>query len=83
MAHPLNLLARENFKQGEQGYVLGEGVRLGDGVRKVTGTGVPHGAIRLTALDDIKAGAHGHFQEAASPQRPAKPVELDERTDLK
>jgi hypothetical protein len=73
MAHPSNLLARENFKQGEEGYVLGEGVRLGDGVRKVTGTGVPHGAIRLTALEDIKAGAYGHFQEATSASRRATP----------
>jgi hypothetical protein len=30
MAPPLNLLAREHFKTGDPGYVLGEGVRLGD-----------------------------------------------------
>ena len=30
MAPPLNLLAREHFKTGDPGYVLGDSVRLGD-----------------------------------------------------
>jgi hypothetical protein len=61
---PLNLLARDNFKTGDAGYVLGEGVRLGDGVRKLTRAGLPRGAIRVTALEDVEAWTNGHFQEA-------------------
>jgi hypothetical protein len=64
MAPPLNLLAREDFRTGDPGYVLGEGVRLGDGVRKLTGAGLPRGAIRVTALEDIEAWTNGEFQEA-------------------
>ena len=63
MGQPLNLLAREGFKAGDPGYVLGEGVRLGDGVRKLTGTGLPRGAIRVTALEDVEAWTNGQFQE--------------------
>jgi len=43
MVPPLNLIAREDFKQGDHGYVLGEGVRLGDGARKLTDVGMPRG----------------------------------------
>jgi hypothetical protein len=64
MVQPLNLLAREDFRTGDPGYVLGEGVRLGDGVRKLTGAGLPRGAIRVTALEDIEAWTNGHFHEA-------------------
>jgi hypothetical protein len=64
MAQPLNLLAREHFKIGDPGYILGEGVRLGDGVRKLTGDGLPRGAIRVTAIEDVEAWTNGHFQEA-------------------
>ena len=63
MVHPLNLLAREDFKTGDLGCVLGEGVRLGDGVRKLTGR-LPRGAIRVIALEDVEAGTNGQFQEA-------------------
>jgi hypothetical protein len=62
MAEPLNLLAREDFKTGDPGYVLGEGVRLGDGVRKLTDAGIPREFILVTALEDVTAWTNGHFQ---------------------
>jgi hypothetical protein len=60
MAQPLNLLAREDFKTGDPGYVLG------DGVRKLTGSGISRKVIRVTALEDIEAWTSGHFQEATA-----------------
>jgi hypothetical protein len=47
MAQPLNLLARvarEDFKTGDHGHVIG-GV-----VRKLTGAGIPWEVILVTAL---------------------------------
>jgi hypothetical protein len=57
-AQPLNLLAREDFKTGDHGYVIG-GV-----VRKLTGSGIPSELILVTALEDVKAWTNGHFQQA-------------------
>ena len=63
MAQPLNLLARENFKTGDHGYVIG-GV-----VRKLTGSGIPREVILVTALEDIEAWTNGQFQEATPTRR--------------
>jgi hypothetical protein len=62
MAQPLNLLAREDFKTGDPGFVLGDGVSLGDGVRQPTGAGLSRGAIRVAALEDVEAWTNGQFQ---------------------
>ena len=58
MAEPLNLLARDPFKTGDPGYVIG-GV-----VRKLKGAGIPREFILVTALEDVTAWTNGHFQRA-------------------
>jgi hypothetical protein len=54
-----NLHARDDFNKGDIGYVRGHVVT------KATGSVVPAGSSAVTALQDVRAGMNGWFDDNA------------------
>ena len=52
----LNLHAREDFEKGDLGRATGHNVRKPGGVE-------PSGSFLVTALQDVKAGMNGWFED--------------------
>jgi hypothetical protein len=55
-----NLQAREDFKKGDVGCATGHKVS------RATKSGIPTGAFLVTALQDVKAGTNGWFEDQIS-----------------
>jgi hypothetical protein len=55
-----NLQAREDFKKGDVGCATGHRVS------KATKSGTPTGSFLVTALQDVKAGTNGWFEDQIS-----------------
>jgi hypothetical protein len=56
----VNLHARDDFKKGDIGYARGHLVR------QATESGTPIGSNVVTALQDVKAGTNGWFEDERS-----------------
>jgi hypothetical protein len=52
-----NLQARDDFEKGDVGCATGHKVS------KATPSGAPTGSFLVTALQDVKAGANGWFED--------------------
>ncbi len=55
-----NLHAKDDFEKGDIGYVRGPLVS------KATGSAVPAGSNPVTALQDVRAGMNGWFEDKAA-----------------
>jgi hypothetical protein len=54
-----NLHAKDDFEKGDLGYVRGHLVS------KATGSDAPAGSTTVTALQDVRAGMNGWFEDKA------------------
>jgi hypothetical protein len=54
-----NLQAQENFEKGDVGCATGHKVS------RATGSGAPSGSFLVTALQDVRAGTNGWFEDRA------------------